>query len=242
MVWQLSNGDVQLTDPLASFSSMKLQHPQLLGSGGGGAVFSFERSGEEVSKGQVAVKVSWLPSTTSVESECKILQVMEERQVRGVEKCLDMERYPADTRRVMIALEPVVDDSISSIDGVDEGLQAHAVISVVRTMVDMLAANVATVDVQPLISRQTGDVLFIDMTAARAISQPPSFLDRALVSSFCSEMLSLIPESLNEVASEALREELQASEDRKAVIQDEILNVLRSQALVMPPEMLTMKI
>ena len=39
--WQLSNGVVELSDPLlTSFSEYKLTNPILLGSGGGGAVFA----------------------------------------------------------------------------------------------------------------------------------------------------------------------------------------------------------
>ncbi len=49
---------------------------------------------------------------------------------------------------------------------------------------------------------------FIDMTEAQVMSKPPSFLDVAQASSFCSEMFALIPENLMDVALDALRKEL----------------------------------
>ena len=51
----------------------------------------------------------------------------------------------------------------------------------------MLAAQVATTDVQPLISARTGHVLFIVMTEAQEISDPaaPTFFDLAL----CGQMV-----------------------------------------------------
>jgi hypothetical protein len=41
--WKLGNGEVELPDPLA-IAGLQLQHPRLLGSGGGGAVFSMDAS------------------------------------------------------------------------------------------------------------------------------------------------------------------------------------------------------
>jgi hypothetical protein len=99
----------------------------------------------------------------------------------------------------------------------------------------MLAIGVATTDVQPFISRTTGDVLFIDMTEAKIISrsdgEPISFLDMALASSFCSEMLGLVPEEYGSVASKALVDELKEMEARGDKLpQGELLNLLQGQA------------
>jgi hypothetical protein len=100
--------------------------------------------------------------------------------------------------------------------------------AIVKTLVDMLAANVVTTDVQPLMNRETGDVLFIDMTEAQIMSTPPTFLDLALASSFCTEMASLIPESMREVASATLLEELNQAQNRGIRLPNEILDLLHN--------------
>jgi hypothetical protein len=219
-VWNLVNGQVQLADPIVF--PKQLRRPRLLGSGGGGAVFSFEKS-------HVVVKVSWLGSAASVERECTILKVLERNGVQGVERCLAQQPYPEDARRVMIALEPLVEDADANPRDVDASLRPHAIRCIMRTMVQMLAANVVTVDVQPLISKQTGDVLFIDLTEAKVLVPPLSFLDVALMSSFCTEMSALIPESLLVVASTALLHELQALEQKGVDLSDQTYDVLRNQ-------------
>jgi len=224
LVWHLQNGDVELHQQLSSFKSFSLQNPVLLGSGGGGSVFSTRASGE--SGKDFAVKVSWIRSAASVKRECDILSRLEENGTRNVEKCLGSEQYPQDTRRVMILLEPVVDSTVSSVTGVNKDVQALSVQAIVKTLVDMLAANVVTTDVQPLINRETGDVLFIDMTEAQVMSAPPTFLDLALASSFCSEMTSIIPESMGKFASTILLEEVQQALDRGVTFQSEILDLM----------------
>jgi len=84
----------------------------------------------------------------------------------------------------------------------------------VQTWIQMLAAGLVTTDVQPLYSKATGDVLFIDMTEAKMMANPPSFLDKALAASFCTEMLALIPESLLDLASNYALEEVKSTEHR----------------------------
>jgi hypothetical protein len=39
-------------------------------------------------------------------------------------------------------------------------------------MINVLRANVITVDVQPLIDKENGDVIFIDFTEARQLVSP----------------------------------------------------------------------
>jgi hypothetical protein len=219
-VWNLLNGQVRLADPVAF--PKQLRRPRLLGSGGGGAVFSFDES-------QVVLKVSWLGSTSSVERECSILKVLEQNGVQGVERCLAQQPYPDDSRRVMIALEPLMDDAVANPLEVDASLRPRAIRCIIRTMVQMLAANVVTVDVQPLISRQTGDILFIDLTEAKVLVPPLSFLDVALMSSFCTEMSALIPEPLLPVASTAVLHELQALEQRGVNLSHQVYDVLHNQ-------------
>jgi hypothetical protein len=229
-IWQLGNGEVRLTDPLSLIIAQQqqnkpLREPRLLGSGGGGAVFSFADS-------NTVVKVSWLRSAASVEKECATLQFLELNSVQGVERCLGQVPYPDDPRRVMIAMQPLVsDETVSSLAEIDTSLQPHAVHDIVRTLVQMLAAQVVTVDVQPLISKQTGNVLFIDMTEAQVLSPPLSFLDKALVSSFCTEMLSLIPDRLLPMASKLVKEEIQSLELKGIRLSSEVYDVLTSQTL-----------
>ena len=103
----------------------------------------------------------------------------------------------------------------------------------------MLAANVATTDVQPLINKTNGDVLFIDLTEAQIMSKPPSFLDLALASSFCNEMAALIAPSedvvssssslatLSKIASTTLLDELKKL--RGPDLPEEIYGILQSQ-------------
>lgn len=228
--WNLGNGQVRLTDPvilqLADQQQLTLRHPRLLGSGGGGAVFAFEDNSNKV-----VLKVSWAGSAASVENECSVLQVLERNQVQGVEHCLALQQYEYDLqRRVMIALEPLVEDAVASPLEVDASLRPHAVQCLIRTMVQMLAARVVTVDVQPLISKQTGYAILIDLTEAKRLTpQSLSPLDTALVSSFVSEIVALIPESLLPTATSAMTEELQSLEKRGLYLSEEIYNMLDSQ-------------
>lgn len=219
-VWNLANGEVRLTNPMVF--PKPLWRPRLLGSGGGGAVFGFDES-------QIVVKVSWLGSASSVERECSILKLLERNGVQGVERCVAQQRYDDDSRRVMIALEPLMDDAVANPLEMDASLRPRAIRCIIRTMVQMLAANVVTVDVQPLISRHTGDVLFIDMTEAKVLAPPLTFLDVALMSSFVTEMLALIPEPLLPVASMALLQELQDLKLKGVHLSDQVYDVLRSQ-------------
>jgi hypothetical protein len=247
--WKLGNGDVELPDPLV-IAGLQLQHPRLLGSGGGGAVFSMEVDGSKSNNANsqqssssksatsnVAVKVSWRRSAASVENECHILQLLQESSVSGVETCLGQAPYPTDPTRVMIALQPVFtpDDngndvmvnSVSDIIGRNQ--QSRAVQAIVKNMMEMLAARTVTTDVQPLISQQTGDVLFIDLTEAKVL-QPSvdtiSVVDLSLASSFVSEMLSRIPDTLQDVAAKTLWQELQVVGDRLPI---QFCEILRSQ-------------
>ena len=171
LFWLLPNDKVQISNPLTSFPQQILRNPKLLGSGGGGAVFSLQQeqqqigqysesdNGDNKKKREVAVKISWVASAKSVERECKILNQLEEKHTRNVEHCLGMVDYPFDHRRVMIALQPVVHDATASIAELeDKSKQIDCSKSVMRTLVDMLASNVVTTDVQVLIDKGTGKV------------------------------------------------------------------------------------
>ena len=213
---------------------------------------------ELVDKDAVVVKVSWSRSAASVEKECAVLKYMETNHVPGVERCRGQVPYPLDNRRLMIAMEPVVDDSVASISEIDERLRPTAVRCIIRTLVQMLSCAVVTTDVQPLISKVTGEVLFIDMTEAKVVftdnndGRKISFVDQALASSFVSEMLGLIlaadsSDELIGVANEQLTHELQiigeeiasgrTVDNREGVIRQQqqqlLLQLLRDQATFM---------
>ena len=229
------NGRVQLGDPLNTFASNymigELRQPQFLGSGAGGSVFSYNRAH---TASPVVVKVSWERSTASVERECEVLKYMQEsrHRVTGVEICLGRIPYPNDARRTMIVMEPFMDDSVASVSEIRENLRPYSVRCIVRTLVQMLGAGVVTTDIQPLISRSTGEVVFIDMTEAKIISrsnmEPLTFLDMALASSFCSEMLGLVPEEYGSIASEVLVDEVKMM--GPSVPRRELLELIQGQA------------
>jgi len=221
----ISMQDGKLESDYSSSSRVSLWGPTFLGSGGSGAVFSFStnpnndnnKSNKEDldGKNNVAIKVSWKRSRDSVENECNILQSLD--NVPHVERCLGRPNpYPYEDGRVMIALAPVVapstatDGIASSLKDVNPGRpQRNAAREVVETMIGMLRLGIYTIDVQPLVSVETGEVLFIDFTEARHFSRNSlsSFDESALVG-FCSEMSTLIPDSLKNVAADYLRAEL----------------------------------
>ena len=213
---------VKLETPL-HLSSLRLDRPTLLGAGGGGAVVQMQPVDDE-SRSSVAVKISWIASAHSVFNECMILQKLEKQHVHNVERCLATDVYPLDPRRVMIALEPVFADSGNSLIDIEhEEAQVKATRNLVQTLVDMLAARVVATDVQLLVS-QTGEVLLVDLTEAKALSLDPSPMDMTLAASFCSEILSQVPASMYRVADIALRELLVSSK-----IDDDLYNILASQ-------------
>jgi len=237
--WQLGNGKVEISDPLV-IDELELRQPKLLGSGGGGSVFAMTQIGPSssssssdrtrLSDAAVAVKISWQRSAESVKNECRVLQALKDSRVSGVEICLGQTPYPSDPSRIMIALQPVFTDavvnSVTEVQGAEQ--QSHAVQSIITTMMQMLAARTVTTDVQPLISAQTGDVLLIDLTEAKMVTATSiSLIDLSLASSFVSEMLSLVPESLHQVAAATLWHELQNVGDRLPI---QFCAILRDQS------------
>ena len=235
LTFELGNGSVILENPM-KFQDLTLRNPRFLGSGGGGAAFSFSRdSSASTSRNEnhddVVVKISWLQSAESVRNECKVLKVMEKNQVTGIEHCLGQIDYVHDARRALILMEPVVEDSVSSVSDIGLQLQSKTVASLVRTMVQMLAANVVTTDVQPLISEITGDVILIDMTEARLLEEPLTSVDVAFINSFSTEVISLIPESQLEIASQVLMSELSFLAKQGIHLPTEALLILSGQSV-----------
>ena len=237
-IWQLPNGSVELSNPLTSFSEYKLTNPILLGAGGGGAVFATHPMNDaNSSNNDVAVKISWVRSASSVEHECKVLQELEMKRTRNVERCIGMETYPPDTKRVMIALQPVVENAVSRVDKINPDVQPLAVQGIIQTFLDMLHANVVTTDVQTLMDKETGKVLLIDLTEAQTMTTPtPSYLDLALASSFISEIVALIPTSLMDTASKTLVDELLALHSRGEYLSLPIYELLREQEVLLNPK------
>lgn len=224
---------VKLSKSIKSFPSHDFRNPILLGSGGGGAVFSVK---DFESNDDFALKVSWTNSEESVRKECKILNALEKaRSNRHVETCLGIESYSKqDNDRVMIALQPVVDNPVASVSSLNEKLQTKCVQSIIETMVDFLSANIVTIDVQALINQETGDFWLIDLTEASELSSPPSFLDLALANSFLSELITLIPDQLMNFASEILLRELIYAESKSdGYFSREILELLENQSSIM---------
>jgi len=245
--WHLMNGDVRLPEtielkqqhPLIPASleeepskTLLLQNPTLIGVGGGGAVFRFDDS-------NILIKVSWAGSAKSVIRECRTLQRLEEKGVGSAERCLGELPYQYDNDdaegRVMIVVQPYVRNAVASVDDVD-GTQEQrlAVQQIASTTVQMLAANIVTIDVQPLIDQHTGTVIFIDMTEAQELRPPFSFLDQVFMGSFVTEMLTLIPERFVDLASKAMVEEIASLETKGITLSDQAKDVLFSQTLFFP--------
>ena len=184
----------------------------------------------------VAIKVSWKRSRESVQNECNILQSLE--GVPHVEKCLGRPNlYPFEDGRVMIALSPVISSATS--DGITSSLknvksgqpQLKAVQNIVETMVGMLKLGIYTIDVQPLINVDTGDVLFIDFTEAKQFRNPLPPSDESALVGFCSEMIALIPDSLLPSAADFLASELNVLDKSETPLQEKVADIVESMWL-----------
>ena len=238
--WHLMNGQVRLPDtielnlPTAAVlseiatqqnSHLKLKHPTFIGAGSGGAVFRFNE--DDGAASDMLLKVSWSGSTRSVQRECYMLQRLEENGVSASERCLGQFPYYYDQKlggqddqgRIMIVLTPYVREAVASVEAIptlpnDAKEQREAVRQIAATVVQMLAANIATIDVQPLMDPNTGNVIFIDMTEAQELIPPFSFLDKVLMRSFVAEMVALVPERFVDTASKAVMDEVAVLKSR----------------------------
>lgn len=229
-----------------------LTNPQFLGAGGGGAVFSYERQQPQpttekttsttnretaamvdvLPKDKVVVKFSWLQSADSVRNECQILNAMEQQHVSGVERCLAQLEYPDDPRRTILVMEPVIEDGVSSLSELSPKAALTATKTLMTTMAQMLVARVVTADLQPLISKTTGDVILIDMTEAKVLPDGKlSDLDKALVSEFCNEVMSLIPDTLLTTASVEFSKETSRIETESKLRLDNVIRAITESLL-----------
>ena len=210
--WIFENGEVILPEVIYAHG-LKLTNPRLLGSGAGGAVFVLqnEQLMTVAEPEQIALKVSWKDSTKSVSNECNILKKLQEASIikygssiSTIEKCLGEVPYEADTARSMILLQPVFGDKqASSLQdfAYEPDKMKVAVTQIIQTLLQMLSENIVTIDVQPLISRQTGRLLFIDFTEATIVNIQSSIndADKAAIRNFINEMMVLIPEPQHDV-------------------------------------------
>lgn len=213
--WEFANGSVQFDIPLRFPDDQLWEEVLLLGSGGGGAAFAVRPCSGDGSDGRqarcivnpIVIKVSWENSAKSVQQECNILQLLESKGItENVEQCFASRLYSNSGRpeRVMLALRPVFNtEQAASIADIDTLFgQQKAVQALVETCIRMLViAHVATADVQLLISKETGDILWIDFTEAIEMSETdPSFSDFAVATSMTNEVASMIPDHLGSLA------------------------------------------
>jgi hypothetical protein len=231
-LWQFENGQVTLPDKL-NILGCKLKNPVLLGSGAGGAVFVLQQENPIsygplplipiINNDPVVLKVSWKGSTTEVINECEVLNLLQQESIvkhhsiSTTENCLGQVAYEPDPSRTMIALQPFFsDEQVSSVQDLirDPSLFEYSITLIIQTMLRMISVNIVTIDIQPLISRTTGQLLFVDFTEAttlRSKEDRNEDRERLLTSNFVNEMMNLIPFSQQEtIASKILLQELSA--------------------------------
>lgn len=219
--WEFANGSVQFDLPLRFPDRQVWEEVVLLGSGGGGAAFAvwpcaFRDDSDSRRQARclvepIVVKVSWGNSAKSVQQECNILQLLESKGItEHVEQCLASKPYSnnGQPQRVMLALRPFFNtEQAASITDIGTLLgQQKAVQALIETCIRMVVvAHVVTTDVQLLISKQTGDILWIDFTEAIKMSEPdPSFSDLSVATSMTNEVASMIPDHLESLARDCV--------------------------------------
>ena len=229
--FDFSNGHVRIEDPLivqlptekSQTTPLRLWHPVLIGHGGGGAVFAFDSASSSSSlttrttTTPPLVKISWSDSANSVRKECQILQYLESKNVPHIEQCWASLPYPhndndkENRKRVMIVVAPYVPHAVASVrELASPALQRTAVQDICQFWVQMLANQVITIDVQPLMEPSTGHVTFIDMTEAQILAPSAPLVDPImLATSFCNEIMALIPEEWTTIAADMVRDEMQ---------------------------------
>jgi hypothetical protein len=258
MKYEFGNGPVQIDNPMI-FQGLTLVDPEFIGAGGGGAVYSYKNTNRIIDEKNIAaknyekskakekkivIKISWKRSADSVRNECDVLRVMEQRQVTGVERCLGIEEYRYDSNRVVVGMVPFVVDQqegggiTASIGELSPDIALKTVTYLMKTMAQMLAAGVVTNDVQPLISKSTGEIVLIDMTEATVLYRDDNIEkgshnsfsdnDKILINAFCTEVIGLIPDYFLEKASVSFLTELHRIETETNIrINDEIKQIIR---------------
>jgi hypothetical protein len=193
--YRLANGEVTVPDrPWECGGIQLVGEPSLVGSGSSSAVFGISSA----DGARVAVKIAWPGrASATVENEGKVLSALNRNSVQGVCKLRGACKLPGSDR-VVLVLDPLVPaptiDRIESLASVP--LQFKAVEGLGIALVQILAASVATTDVQILVNGASGVPLLIDFSEARLLGTAPggiSDLDVALAVSFVSEVDALVP-------------------------------------------------
>lgn len=171
----------------------------LLGVGSSGAVFRLEKLSRLASVSElssaIALKVSWDATGNLIRQECATLRELD--GIPHVPRCLDLLRYTSDrsSTRTIMAMVPVIDDSVSSFDDLAD--PQNAVYQILETAFEMLRRGVYTVDVQWLLSKQESSVLFIDFT--ERTDDPIAFLSE-IVAGIPSDKRPMARSMLHEIA------------------------------------------
>jgi len=185
--------DSNCVDPLY------LEGSRLIGAGGTGVVYAKDDDDKVIK-----VAVSNTEATlASLANECAILKYLASQGVENIEQCVcsfdvDEESKLNNKDKQWIVLAPLFPSpSISSFDAFDDtSARAAATRAIASSLVQIIASNVASGDVQFLADKQTGRLMLIDFSEARHFNEPtPTFQDEALAKSFCSETVSLVASS-----------------------------------------------
>jgi hypothetical protein len=193
--YNLANGAVTVPPrPWTCGATTLVGEPSLVGSGSSSAVFGMMTDGNM----PVAVKISWPGgASASVENERKVLEALNENGVKGVCRLRGSCTLPGSTR-VVLVLDPLVPPPVvDRVESLSLPLQLTAAEGLGASLAQILAARVATTDVQMLIDGASGVPLLIDFSEARLLGSQAdgrmSELDLALASSFVSEVDALVP-------------------------------------------------
>lgn len=228
--------------------SVVLTGVRQIGEGGSGTVYS-----GRLDNLMAVAKVSSSRSQASVVHECDVLRRLARLHIDNIETCLCCSTYrenlhdssssSSSTSRQVIVLQPFFTTGSSTADDNNvvstlatvrsKQLQLIATESLLSTTVQMIRAGVALSDVQVLVNPDSGSLILIDLTESKEINQQhPSYNDLALVRSFISEAMSLVPEELAPSARQLLAREvlqvLASSDDSQQVgMSAELRDLLR---------------
>eukprot|EP01041_Mallomonas_annulata_P008422 gene8422-17366_t len=238
--WQLQNGFVKLSESL-NCDSIKVAHPEFIGSGGGGSVFKVEIDAKGVQSTNGIMKVSWPNNKDSIANECQTLKHMANSgPVLNVETCL-VECpliQPDSTIRTMIVLTPFIppEDSTSVFSSLSTDISLKASKSLISTMIQMLSTGITVSDIQFLVNVHTGAILLIDMTEAVSFSlSSMSDTDLLQIGGFIGETLSYIPNEFTSSTSmqQTVKDNITTLSSQGRPLPESILSILESYDLLL---------
>ena len=224
MCWS-DDGLLSRSSQSIACDSLVVTGARQIGQGGSGTVYS-----GRLDTLMAVAKVSSSRSQASIVHECDVLRRLASLHVDNIETCLCCSAYrenlhesssssSSSISRQVIVLQPffttgssTADDNnvVSTLAAVhSRQSQLIATESLLRTTVQMIRAGVALSDVQVLVNPDSGSLILIDLTESIEINQQhPSYNDLALVRSFISESMSLVPEELMPSARQLLAGEV----------------------------------